>query len=152
MVVNRGYTVNAPNTSLVDFVGLLNNGIQNSGTLGYNGTDGGWHLLGNPYPAPLDGVPCCLAAHRHGAGHERIPEQWAVWRFLPHLRQRYWRLAADCWGIGLPRAGEHGNGVGSVNLTNSNRITTFGTQPVFGRGTADTRPQLQLLLRGTHPR
>ena len=38
---------------------------------------------------------------------------------------------------------------GSVNLTNANRVYTFGPEPTFGRGTADTRPQLQLQLRGT---
>ncbi|WP_460504348.1 hypothetical protein, partial [Hymenobacter agri] len=37
---------------------------------------------------------------------------------------------------------------GQVNLDNSNRVTTFGTQPSFGRGTADTRPQVALTLQG----
>ncbi|WP_460504165.1 hypothetical protein, partial [Hymenobacter agri] len=55
MVAGKGYTVNAPNTALVDFVGALNNGPVASGTLN-RGTDAaaGWHLLGNPYPSPLD--------------------------------------------------------------------------------------------------
>jgi hypothetical protein len=39
-------------------------------------------------------------------------------------------------------------GSGSVDLTNANRVTTFGPQPAFGRGAADTRPQLQLTLQG----
>ena len=37
---------------------------------------------------------------------------------------------------------------GAVNLTNANRVTSFGAQPVFGRGAADTRPQLHLQLAG----
>jgi hypothetical protein len=55
MQPTRGYTVNAPKTALVDFVGTLNNGFQPSGPLA-RGTDAraGWQLLGNPYPAPLD--------------------------------------------------------------------------------------------------
>jgi hypothetical protein len=39
---------------------------------------------------------------------------------------------------------------GAVNLTNTNRITTFDAQPVFGRGTANTRPLLRLTLNGSN--
>jgi len=35
---------------------------------------------------------------------------------------------------------------GTVNLTNDNRVTSFGGQPAFGRLAADTRPQLHLRL------
>jgi hypothetical protein len=39
---------------------------------------------------------------------------------------------------------------GAVNLTNANRVTTFGAQPTFGRGTTDARPQLHLTLTGAN--
>jgi len=52
--VGQGYTVNLPATEPVDFVGTLNNGPL-ALTLGrVTPTEAGWHLLGNPYPAPFD--------------------------------------------------------------------------------------------------
>jgi hypothetical protein len=52
----RGYTVNISASEVVDFQGTLANGTI---TLPLTSTrpsypDGGWQLLGNPYPAPLD--------------------------------------------------------------------------------------------------
>ena len=58
MVVGKGYSVYMPGTSQVEFVGTLNNGdisqslTQTGGFLG-GGQKSGWHLLGNPYPSPL---------------------------------------------------------------------------------------------------
>ncbi|MCB2377582.1 T9SS type A sorting domain-containing protein, partial [Hymenobacter sp. BT635] len=51
----RGYAVNISASEKVDLVGTLNTGTVPVGTLG-RGPEGnsGWHLLGNPYPAPLD--------------------------------------------------------------------------------------------------
>ncbi|RZK23850.1 MAG: T9SS type A sorting domain-containing protein [Hymenobacter sp.] len=60
MLVGRGYTVNLGSTELVDFVGTLNNGDRPTAVLLRNaaGTPAadlaGFHLLGNPYPAPID--------------------------------------------------------------------------------------------------
>jgi hypothetical protein len=55
MVPGQGYTVNMTGGLTVDFVGQLNNGAVSRGGLTRD-TDpnSGWHLLGNPYPAPLD--------------------------------------------------------------------------------------------------
>jgi len=51
----QGYTVHIPASSTVDLTGTLNNGSMSATGLS-RGTDpnAGWHLLGNPYPAPLD--------------------------------------------------------------------------------------------------
>ena len=54
LVVGQGYTVNLPATELVDFVGTLNTGTINLPLLRGTPSEAGWHLLGNPYPAPLD--------------------------------------------------------------------------------------------------
>nr|GFD04805.1 hypothetical protein [Tanacetum cinerariifolium] len=55
LVVAKGYTVNLAANQVVDFVGALNNGDYTQTLTRQNQTaDGGWQLVGNPYPAPLN--------------------------------------------------------------------------------------------------
>jgi len=55
LVRGRGYTVNLNASNTVDLVGTLNTGSIPVGALARGtGANAGWHLLGNPYPAPLD--------------------------------------------------------------------------------------------------
>ena len=62
MVPGRGYTVNLPGAvtgqpttgTVVTFTGNLNTGNINSPITNSGNGQGGWQLLGNPYPAPLD--------------------------------------------------------------------------------------------------
>ncbi|MBF9222030.1 fibronectin type III domain-containing protein [Hymenobacter ruricola] len=155
MVVGKGYTVNAPNTALVDFVGTLNNGAQNSGVLA-RGTDAaaGWHLLGNPYPSPLDWNTVTPA--------QRPGMDAAIYVF-ESAGQYGGSYRASVNGVGgnanssqpIVVAGQGyfvrvsaGQTSGQVNLTNLNRVNTFGPQPSFGRGTTDIRPQVALTLQG----
>ncbi len=55
MIVGRGYSVSMPALT-PDFVGTLNTG--NVGPLPltntFGGSNAGWNLIGNPYPAPVD--------------------------------------------------------------------------------------------------
>jgi hypothetical protein len=150
MTPNLGYTVNAPNTALVDFVGTLNNGNQSATGLTYTGTGGGWQLLGNPYPAPLDWST---------VGIGQRPGMEAAMYVFQSSGQYGGSYRSYTNGIGgssplIPTASGYFvrvatvGGIGAVNLTNANRVTTFGTQPAFGRGTVDVRPQLQLQLSG----
>ena len=155
MVVGKGYTVNAPNTALVDFVGTLNNGPVPSGTLS-RGTDAaaGWHLLGNPYPSPIDWNTVAPA--------QRPGMDAAIYVF-ESAGQYGGSYRASVNGVGgnanspqpIVVAGQgyfvrvsSGQPSGQVNLDNPNRVTTFGAQPSFGRSTADTRPQVALTLQG----
>jgi hypothetical protein len=150
MTTNRGYTVNAPNTALVDFAGTLNNGSQNSGTLGYTSAEGGWQFLGNPYPAPLD-WSTVTAAQRPG-----MEAAMYVFQSSGQYGGSYRSYTNGIGGASplIPTASGYfvrvaaPNGAGAVNLTNANRVTTFATQPAFGRGATDARPQLQLQLTG----
>ena len=138
MAVGKGYTVNAPNTALVDFVGTLNNGPVASGTMN-RGTDAaaGWHLLGNSYPSPLNwntvtagqrpGMDAAIyvleSAGQYGGsyrasvngvgGNANSPQSIVV------SSQGYFVRVAS------------GQTSGQVNLDNPNRVTTFGTQPSF---------------------
>ncbi|MGI4759153.1 MAG: carbohydrate-binding protein [Janthinobacterium lividum] len=147
----RGYSVNAPATAApVSFTGTFNNATQNSGAL-IRGTDAdaGWQLLGNPYPSPLD-WSTVTAAQRPG-----LDAALYVFQSTGQYAGTY-RSYAN--GIGSTPLIAAGSGYfvrvstagtpGAVNLTNANRVTTFGAQPAFGRLAADTRPQLRLLLSG----
>ena len=150
MLPTRGYTVNAPNTALVDFVGTLNNGPQPSGPLARGtGSEEGWHLLGNPYPAPLD-WSTVAPAQRPG-----MDAAMYVFQSSGQYGGSYRTFANGVGGSSLiPAASGYFARVttpgtlGAVNLTNANRVTTPVATPAFGRGTADNRPQLHLQLRG----
>jgi hypothetical protein len=152
MQPNRGYTVNAPATGTpVRFTGTFNTGAQNSGEL-TRGTsaDAGWQLLGNPYPSPLD-WSTVTPTQRPG-----LDAAMSVFQSTGQYAGTY-RSYVN--GIGGTAAQiEAGSGYfvrvtapgtnGAVNLTNANRVTTFGSQNAFGRTTADVRPQLQLRVAG----
>jgi len=151
MQPTRGYTANVPTSALVDFVGTFNNGAMPSGTLN-RGTDpeAGWHLLGNPYPSPMDWSTVTNA--------QRPGMDGAMYVYTATSQYRgYYRSNVN--GVGSSPLVDAGQGYfvrvttpggsGSVNLTNANRVTTFGTQPGFGRGTVDTRAKLQLQVSGS---
>jgi hypothetical protein len=147
----RGYTVQAPaSTRPVRFTGTFNNGTQNSGALD-RGTaaDAGWQLLGNPYPSPLDWSTVTTT--------QRPGMDAAVYIFQSS-GQYTGTYRAYTNNIGTSPLVEAGSGyfarvttagtAGAVNLTNANRVTTFGPQNAFGRTAADPRPQLQLRVQG----
>ena len=149
MEVGRGYIAHAPGTTLVDFTGTFTTGPVARTPLNRTGPDGGWHLLGNPYPAPLDWSTLTL-----GAGQSLENMDGAVYVFQssgPYAGS--YRTYQN--GIGEPlvpagagffvRTTTPGT-AGTLRLDNANRVTTFGAQPAFGRGLADTRPQLALTL------
>jgi hypothetical protein len=148
---NRGYTVQAPaSTRPVRFTGTFNTGAQNSGALERGpAADAGWQLLGNPYPSPLD-WSTVTPAQRPGLDA-------AIYVFQS-TGQYTGTYRAYTNGIGASPVVEAGSGyfarvtdagtAGAVNLTNANRITTFGPQNPFGRTAADLRPQLQLRVQG----
>jgi hypothetical protein len=151
MTRTQGYTVQAPaSTQPVRFTGTFNTGAQNSGALN-RGTaaDAGWQLLGNPYPSPLDWSTV--------ASTQRPGMDAAIYIFQSS-GQYTGTYRPYTNSIGESPLVEAGSGyfarvttagtAGAVNLTNTNRITTFGAQNPFGRTAADQRPQLQLRVQG----
>jgi hypothetical protein len=147
----RGYTVQAPaSTRPVRFTGTFNTGTQNSGTLSRGtATDAGWQLLGNPYPSPLDWSTVTA---------DQRPGMDAAVYIFQSSGQYTGTYRAYTNSIGESPLVEAGSGyfarvttagtAGAVNLTNANRVTTFGPQNAFGRTAADQRPQLQLRVQG----
>ncbi|RZK63321.1 MAG: T9SS type A sorting domain-containing protein [Hymenobacter sp.] len=152
MTPNRGYTVQAPAaTTPVRFTGTFNTGTQNSDVLARGpAADAGWQLLGNPYPSPLD-WSTVTTAQRPGVNGALY-----VFQSTGQYAGTY-RTYLNSVGGASPLV-EAGSGYfvqvttpgtsGAVNLTNANRITTFGTQNPFGRLATDPRPQLKLRVAG----
>jgi hypothetical protein len=148
MEVGRGYTVNISASEVVDFVGALNNGDLTRSLARVGGTEGGWHLLGNPYPSPLD---WSLVAPADRTGLD------AAMYVYESTGQYVGNYRSYVNGVGNPRVAlgqgffvrvSAGQGSGSMTFRNSQRVTDFTQQVPFRRGTADTRPQVHLALRG----
>jgi len=149
MVPGVGYSVNiAP--QVVDFVGSLNNGtITNPSSLTRSTANGGWNLVGNPYPAPMD---YSLVAP---ADRNNIDAAIYVFSSSSQYNGTY---RAYVNGVGgdpvLPTAQAFfvrvsaGQTSGSLTFRNSQRLTAPTTTP-FQRTAADVRPLVQLDLRGS---
>jgi len=158
MSVGKGYTANAPNATLVDFVGTFNNGGYAINNL-TRGTDAaaGWQLIGNPYPSPLDwstvttGQLTNLDAAMY-IYHSTGQYAGTYTTYLPN------GLGTGGTGTGSPiidagagffvRVTTPGTSNGALSISNTNRVKTYGAQPAFGRGLSASRPQLQLQLSG----
>jgi hypothetical protein len=148
----KGYTVNSSDTGIpVRFTGTFNTGAQNSGPL-TRGTsaDAGWQLLGNPYPSPLD-WGTVTAAQRPGMDaamyvFQSTGQYTGIYRsYVNGIGGTAAQIEAGSgYFVRVTAAGTNG----AVNLTNANRVTTFGSQNAFGRTAADVRPQLQLRVAG----
>ncbi|MBO2012607.1 DUF4394 domain-containing protein, partial [Hymenobacter negativus] len=147
----QGYTVNITASANVDFVGTLNNGPLTASGLTRGGqTESGWHLRGNPYPAPLD-WNLVISNGRL----TNIDNALYVFKSSGQYTGSY---ASYVGGVGvnggtnvLPssqgffvRTSAPGQ-TGSIAFTNAERLTTYNNTP-FQRGTSDTRPQLLLSL------
>ncbi|GAB3573726.1 hypothetical protein GCM10027345_06850 [Hymenobacter daeguensis] len=150
----EGYTVNITASANVDFVGTLNNGPLTAGGLTRGGqAESGWHLRGNPYPAPLD--------WNLVISNGRLTNVDNALYVFKSSGQYTGSYASYIGGVGvnggtnvLPssqgffvRTSAPGQ-TGSIAFTNAERLTTYNNTP-FQRGTSDTRPQLLLSLSST---
>ncbi|WP_460503861.1 hypothetical protein, partial [Hymenobacter agri] len=150
LVPGQGYTVNIPVSQTVDFVGTLNNGPVSVGNLTRgSAADAGWHLLGNPYPAPLDWDQVALSGVNAAV-------------YVYHSSGQYaGTYSAYAGGIGTNGGTNQlalGQGFfvrtstagtpGAVNFTNAARLTSYAN-PVFNR-TATTFPLVRLALSATN--
>jgi hypothetical protein len=153
LAVGRGYAVNIDAAQLVDFVGSLTTGDQSlalsrNAVVSANSSDAGWQLVGNPYPAPLD--------YSLVAPTDRTNLDAAIYVYAS-TSQYAGTYRSFVNGVGgnpvLPVAQgffarvSSGQTTGALTFRNSQRLTTLNAAP-FQRGTADTRPLVQLELRG----
>ncbi|MCC2547141.1 IPT/TIG domain-containing protein [Hymenobacter sp. BT175] len=154
LVVGRGYTVNLGASQTVDFVGTLNSGtyamsLARNGDTTRNAAAAGWHLVGNPYPAPIDWNLVGLADRTGLTGTMYVFES----------RDTYtgsYRSYINGMGSGGPliASGQGffvrvapGQTTGTLTLRNGHRVTSYADQATFRRSAPDTRPRLQLQLQ-----
>ncbi|WP_167856680.1 FG-GAP-like repeat-containing protein [Hymenobacter aquaticus] len=140
-----GYTVNIAGSEKVDFVGTLGNGPVSRTLNRAGGSEGGLHLVGNPYPAPLDWSKVTIPAGLDNAMY--------VYQSTAQYAGGYRSYVG---GIGDPLVSSGqgffvrvtpGSSSATLTFTNTARVTTYATQPAFNRS-AETRPLVQLRLQG----
>lgn len=161
--VGHGYTANVPNAAVVDFVGTLNNstvtitGLSRGASVG-SPDQAGWQLLGNPYPSPLDWSTVTTAQRTN------MDAAMYVFQATDTYAGTYRTYLSS--GTGVPNSGIGAEpligsgagffarvtapGTGALNLTNTNRVTTYGSQPAFGRQASSARALLTLQVTGTN--
>jgi hypothetical protein len=146
----RGYTINVAGTTRLISSGGLTTGDVPVGTLSHSGSGAfaGYHLLGNPYPAPIDWDSVARPAGLDNAVY--------VFRSTGQYTGFY---DAYVNGLGTLPNGEIAamqgffvhvsQAVPSFTFTNAARKTVYAN-PTFQRGTtgtSGTRPTLALALR-----
>ncbi|MDO7873315.1 family 43 glycosylhydrolase [Hymenobacter sp. ASUV-10] len=146
----RGYTVNIPATAVVNFRGTLANGNVTIGNLTRGPqAEAGWHLLGNPYPAPIDWSTLTAASFTN------MEPALYVFQSTGQYSGGYRSyvngvgispLVAAGQGFFVRKSTAAGNG--ALAFTNANRVTSRTSQVAFNRGAADSRPLVALALRG----
>jgi arabinan endo-1,5-alpha-L-arabinosidase len=153
MTNGKGYSVYLPATALVAFSGTLATGDVTLGGLGRSAqADAGWHLLGNPYPAPLDWRTLTAS------NFTNVDPTLYVYRSTGASTGTYRSFVNNVGESPLVAAGQGffvrvltPGTPGTLRLTNANRVTTSTTQAVFQRNAAaDQRPQVQLALSGAN--
>jgi hypothetical protein len=152
MTVMGGYSVNINANQVVALRGTLNNGELTRNNLSRGDQpQSGWHLLGNPYPSPIDfsqtegltrsGMDNAIyisqslgtytgeyRSYVNGQGGDPV---------LPAMQAFFTRVNDDAT-------------TGSFGLNNNIRVTTSELNPAFQRGSSDSRPVVQLRLKGSN--
>ena len=147
LTVGKGYTVNLAANQVVDFVGTLNNGDYSQNLRRQNQTnDGGWQLLGNPYPSPLDWSKV-LVDDRPGLDGAVYVSQ-STGQYAGTYRSYVNNVGEPVLpvGQGFFTRITQGNTSATLALHNTHRVTSFATQVSVLRTAAETRPRLNLTL------
>lgn len=149
LTVGKGYTVNIKGNQLVDFAGTLNTGnytlalARNS-----TGTDAGWGFVGNPYPSPIDWTQIAAADRVNLDAAMYVFESNGQYTgsFRSYVNGIGNPLIASCQGFFVRVSS--GATTGSITFRNAQRVTSYTQQVPFRRGTADTRPIVELQVKG----
>ncbi len=153
----NAYTVQVSGGETLTFEGQPNNGPYALSGLTYgSGTQAGWHMLGNPYPAPLDWSTMTVG----GAATNNLQNMNGavyVYQSNGHYTGTYRSYQNGFGGSPLIASsqaffvrGSLPGITGTVRFNNNNRVTTWSaTNSTLYRATADTRPQIRLALTGS---
>ncbi|WP_460502006.1 FG-GAP-like repeat-containing protein, partial [Hymenobacter agri] len=151
-LATTGFTVQLPGASTLSFTGQVGNGngsISLSSNSDATAANAGLNLIGNPYPAPLDlsTITAGQRANMDAAFYvfESTSQYGGSYRtYINGVGTNSLVGTAQAFFVRVTA----GQTSGSLGLSNANRVTTFGQQaPV--RRTAETRPLVQLDLKGT---
>ena len=153
LVVGQGYTVNLDAAQIVDFAGTLTTGTQAvplARTSGATAADGGWALVGNPYPAPLDWRLVAPADLSNLDGAMYVFESSS--QYVGSYRAYTNGVGGPSPYIGSSQGFfvrvSAGQTAGTLTFRDAQRVTAYATQVPFRRGAADARPLVQLSLQG----
>ncbi|MCC3160662.1 T9SS type A sorting domain-containing protein [Hymenobacter sp. 15J16-1T3B] len=142
-----GLTVNMMGRQIMDFVGTLGNGTFNRTNLTRGtGSQAGWHLLGNPYPAPIDFTQLTRTGLDNAVYVFRSSGQYAG-SYASYVNGVPANGGSNILPMGqafFVRTSVPGV-AGSMAFTNAARLTTY-QNPGLQRTTAETRPLLRLTL------
>jgi hypothetical protein len=139
--------VNLGANQVVDFVGTLNNGDYSQTLTRQSQTSaGGWQLVGNPYPAPLDYL-LVTAADRPGLDAAMYVSQ-STGQYANTYRSYVNGVGNPVIpvGQGFFMRVAAGQSRATLLLRNSQRSTSYATQVAVQRITGETRPRLNLTL------
>ena len=148
LAVGRGYTVNLAASELVDFQGSLTNGdlplTLTSSRPSY--AEGGWQLLGNPYPAPLD-YSRVAAADRLGL-EAAIYVYQSTSQYAGQYRSYINGIGNPVLTLGQAFFARVASGLSSATMTFRNRQRLTVPNGTTFQRTAETRPLVVLTLQG----
>ncbi|GAA4377536.1 hypothetical protein GCM10023186_12760 [Hymenobacter koreensis] len=149
MTPGIGYTVNMPGQQVVDFVGTLGNGaVSHSGLARGTGPQAGWHLMGNPYPAPISFSQISRSGLDNAVYVFKSTGQYTG-SYASYVNGVPANGGSDILPLGqafFVRTTAPGV-AGSISFSNAARVTTY-QNPDMQRATgSETRPLLQLALR-----
>ncbi|KAA9331247.1 fibronectin type III domain-containing protein [Adhaeribacter soli] len=148
MTPGRGFTVNMLPVQ-VTISGVLNNGIVTTGPLTRGSTaNSGWHLVGNPYPSPINWDKVTVPSGLDKAVY--------VYRSNGQYSGFY---ASYVNGIGVPGTNliptmqaffvRVTSGAPTLTFTNAARVTDYESPALYRKANTDTRPQAVLSLGTT---
>ncbi len=157
LAVGRGYAVQIKGTEKVAFTGTLNTGDYDVpvSRVGENPA-AGWALVGNPYPAPIDGSQ--LLGLGEATNVPGLDRSFYVVQSSGPYTSTYRSFVAGFEGGEQNPLIAAGQGFfvrvsanetsGEVRFRDEQRLTDFGPQVTMQRGTAGTQPTVGLALRG----
>ena len=144
LTAGQGFTVNlAPAT--LSLTGTLRTG--NYAVTMSRGTtaNSGWQLLGNPYPAPLNWDNLTRPAGLDNALYVYQSSGQYAGSYVSYVNG-FGPAGSNLVASGQAFFGRVGSGTPTLTFTNAARETTYSS-PIQYRGTAETRPILELALQ-----
>ncbi|RTQ52158.1 T9SS type A sorting domain-containing protein [Hymenobacter gummosus] len=152
MVPGRGYTVNLAAGQTLDFVGPLGNGAVTLTGLDRGSVGAaGWHLVGNPYPAPISWSQAFLSSSGlDNAVHVYKSSGPYTGAYASFVNGVGTNGGSDLIPLGqafFVRTSAPGTPA-SLNLSNAVRATTYVDGAVQRPASTETRPLLLLSLSG----